>query len=88
MAADEQFLEFPCSLTLKVIGDDEGGFAAAVVDIVRLHAASVDEKGVTSRPSRGGRYLSVAVPVRLDTREQFEALYTALSKDERVAFVL
>ncbi len=85
---DQQLLEFPCSPTLKVIGSDEDDFTEWVVAVVVEYMGSVDTQSVHTRPSRGGRYISVSVAVRADTRGQLDGLYRALSADERVAFLL
>jgi putative lipoic acid-binding regulatory protein len=88
VADDEQLLEFPCTLTLKVIGTDEAGFSDWVVATLSAHCDGVDSGSVSTRPSRNGRYLSVAVTLRLDSRDQLETLHRTLGADERVAYVL
>jgi len=88
MSDDAQLLEFPCTITLKVIGNDEDGFSDWVVATVAQHAAGIAEGSVTTRPSRSGRYLSVSVTMSADSRGQLEAVYRVLSADDRVSFVL
>lgn len=81
-------LTFPCRFPIKVLGPVGGDFDAAVVEIVRRHAPGLSEAAVTTRLSRGGRYVSVTVTVDAESREQLDAIYRALTGDERVLMVL
>lgn len=81
-------LTFPCRFPIKVLGAVGGDFDAAVVEIVRRHARALTEAAVTTRLSRGGRYVSVTVTVEAESREQLDAIYRALTADERVLMVL
>ncbi len=82
-------LTFPCRFPIKVLGAAAGGdFDAAVMAIVRRHAPGLSAAAVTTRLSRGGRYVSVTVTVDAESREQVDAIYRALTADERVLMVL
>lgn len=81
-------LEFPCSFPLKVMGLDAEGFHATVVEIVRRHAPDLEDAAVSSRPSRGGKYVSVTVVIEARSQDQLDALYRELSGHERVMMVL
>ena len=81
-------LAFPCDFPIKVMGRKQPGFAQAVTDIVRKHAADFDPATVELRPSRQGRYLSVTCMVRAISREQLDALYRELCDHPAVVMVL
>ncbi|MCU0934603.1 MAG: DUF493 domain-containing protein [Gammaproteobacteria bacterium] len=84
----ESALTFPCRFPIKVLAAVRGGFDATVVEIVRRHAPGLSEAAVTTRLSRGGRYVSVTVTVEAESREQIDAIYRALTADDRVLMVL
>lgn len=88
MSEQESLLEFPCDFPIKAFGIDSGDFEAVVVELVRAHAPGVTIARVYSRSSRAGRYLSVTVEVRADSRAQLDAIYHALTADERVLMAL
>lgn len=88
MSDESVELEFPCDLTLKIIGSDDGGFVDAVLAILKDNACDVGRDAVGCRPSRNGKYLSVTAEVHLVSRPHLEAVYGALSSDPRVAFVI
>jgi len=81
-------LAFPCAFPIKVMGRREGGFAQAVLEIVRRHAPDFDAASVEMRPSRKGKYLSVTCVVNATSREQLDALYQELCDHPSVVLVL
>jgi hypothetical protein len=81
-------LEFPCAFPIKVFGLAEADFEAAVVAIVRRHAPRLGESAVTQRTSRGGRYVSVTLTVDVESREQLDAIYRALTANARILMAL
>lgn len=90
MAVDEDSpLRFPCDFPIKVMGRDEADdFRAAAVTIVEEEIGPLPPDAVNTQPSRNGRFLSVTVTIRAESREQLDALYRRLSADERVLVVL
>jgi uncharacterized protein len=88
MSDEESLLEFPCEFPVKAFGTDTGDFDDVVVALVREHAPGISIEKVYSRSSRGGRYLAVTVNVWAESRDQLDAIYYALSADERVLMAL
>ncbi len=78
--------DFPCKFALKVMGKSAEDFELLIVDIVRCHCQ--DLGAVTTRSSKGGKYMSVTVVMTAQSRTQLDALYTELSGHERVLMVL
>jgi hypothetical protein len=81
-------LVFPCRFPIKVMGLAEAGFEDLVVQIVRSHVPDLGEGAVTTRCSRGGKYLAVTVIVQARGQTQLDAIYEALSAHEKVVMAL
>jgi uncharacterized protein len=79
---------FPVSFALKVMGHNRDDFEAFVLEVVQQYIVEVDAVTLHSRPSRGGKYVSVSVTILAENREQLDDLYRALSSHERVLMVL
>lgn len=86
--SSESLLQFPCRFPIKAMGLAEEGFDDLVVAIVRQHAPDLQEGAVVTRPSKGGKWLSVTVTIRATSRAQLDAIYQALSDHEKVVMAL
>ncbi len=86
--SEESLLEFPCSFPIKVMGKRVDDFDSLVVSIVRNHVNDLSEAAVTTRSSRGGRYLSVTVVVEATSKQQLDNIYLELTAHERVIMAL
>lgn len=84
----EQLLEFPVDFPLKVMGRRVDEFAQSIASVVGEHVPSFDPATMALRVSARGTYLSVTVTVRIESREQLERLYRALSSHPLVRVVL
>lgn len=81
-------LQFPCRFPIKVMGYWAEDFDALVTQIVRRHVHDLGEGAVSSRESRGGRYLAVTVTIEAKSRDQLDAIYRDLTSETRVVMVL
>ncbi|HTX78566.1 MAG TPA: DUF493 domain-containing protein [Longilinea sp.] len=88
MEESKPVIQFPCDFPLKVIGHNADDFESFVVEIVRRHVPELDAAVVNTKPSSGGKYLSVSMKFIADSREQMDALYEELSRHERVVWIL
>ena len=84
----EPELIFPVSTSLRVLGRNQAAFAALVVELVAPRIPDLDSAALWVRPSREGNYVSVVLPGRLETREQFDAVFRVLNEHEAVIMVL
>ncbi|RPH67733.1 MAG: DUF493 family protein [Burkholderiales bacterium] len=84
----EQLLEFPVDFPLKVMGRRVDDFAQSIAALVAEHAPGFDPATMELRASSQGTWLSVTVVVRIESREQLERLYRALSAHPLVSVVL
>jgi putative lipoic acid-binding regulatory protein len=81
-------INFPVTFDLKVMGHNRDDFETFVLDLVQQHIPVIEVDTLRSRPSRGGKYVSVSITILAENREQLDALYHALSAHERVLMVL
>ena len=88
MEESKPVIQFPCDFPLKVIGHNADDFESFVVEIVRRHVPELDAAVVNTKPSSGGKYLSVSMKFIADSREQMDALYEELSRHDRVVWIL
>jgi len=76
--------EFPCAYQIKAMGVDDGRFHEVVVEIVRRHCESVHEDSLRTRPSSGGKYVSVSLVIQAQSRAQLDAIYDDLTAHDKV----
>lgn len=81
-------LTFPCRFPIKVMGLAGSDFELLVADIVRRHAPDLAEGAVTTRLSRGGKYMAVTVTIEARSRAQLDGIYLDLTGHERVLMAL
>ena len=84
----ESLLEFPCDFVIKAMGKDEPGFDLLVVELVRRHAPDLHEGAVSSRSSKGGKWVSVSVNLRAQSKAQLDAIYQDLTAHDKVVMAL
>jgi putative lipoic acid-binding regulatory protein len=83
-----KLITFPCIFPLKVMGANQDDFETLVVSIIKKHATIATEEVITSRLSRGGRFLSLTVHIHAESQEQLDSIYSKLSAHERVLMML
>ncbi len=77
-------LRFPCDFQIKAMGIDDGHFQALVLEIVGRHCDQVRPDSLRTRPSRGGKYISVSLVIEADSRAQLDAIYDDLTANDKV----
>lgn len=88
MTGSESLLEFPCDLPIKVFGRNQADFRATVLSIIRAHCELTAEQAITAQISREGRFVSLTVVVRAESRAQMDAVYGALTASAAVLMAL
>lgn len=83
----DEYLEFPCQFSFKVLGLADEALVDEVMAVVRQHTDAGDYSP-TVRPSSKGNYNSVSVTVTVTSKQHIELLYTELGKIELVRYVL
>lgn len=79
---------FPCEFPIKVLGRCEEDFELLVVESVLRYTPDLGEGAIKTRASRKGNYLAVTVTINAVSREQLDAIYHDLSRNERVIMAL
>ena len=79
--------EYPCTLDIKVIGNNEGPFVA---DILTLCAeiTGQDEKDVYVKWRDNGKYRAITLKLKFENSDQVYAVYAAMDRDPRVRYKL
>ncbi|MGD8911423.1 MAG: DUF493 domain-containing protein [Candidatus Thiodiazotropha sp.] len=85
---EETLLKFPCDFPIKVMGKAEPGFEAMVVELVSRHTDELLETAINSRLSKGGKWVSVTITLRAQSKTQLDAIYQDLSAHEKVVMAL
>jgi uncharacterized protein len=84
MSEPEHLEQFPCVYTFKIFGRRSDTFVERVREIVGATLGAVPLDAVKVRESSRGRYLSVTVIIRVDSRRQLEQVYADLRAEEQV----
>ncbi len=83
----DEYLEFPCQFSFKVLGLAHDDLVDQVMTVVRQHTEAGDYSPAV-KPSSKGNYHSVSVSVTVTSKQHIELLYTELGKIELVRYVL
>jgi len=81
---EETLFEFPCQFSVKAMGLAADDFDALVVSIVSRHVPGLGKGAAQTRPSSGGKYLSVTVTFEASSKAQLDAIYQSLTDHEQV----
>ncbi len=84
----EKLLVFPTVFPLKVMGLRVDSFAQEISKVVCHYIPDFDPASIEMRSSSKGTYLSVTLNLKVDSRVQLEAVYTAVSTHPMVKIVL
>ncbi|WP_348761381.1 DUF493 domain-containing protein [uncultured Salinisphaera sp.] len=84
----DTLLEFPCDYDIKTFGRRETDFEATVYRLVKPHVPELAEGDLSTKESSGGKYLSVTVSIRAESKAQLDAIYQALTDSGAVLMSL
>lgn len=84
----DSLIEYPCEFPIKVFGQQNAGFAKAVLEVVTLHDPAFSAASMEMRASKTARYVSLTCTVRAHSREQLDAIYQDLCDHPMVVMVL
>ena len=82
----DELLDFPCSLSFKVMGVAHPELVPEVISVIQQIAPGDYSPSV--KPSSKGNYHSLAVPVIVNSKEHIEEIYTELNKLDLVRYIL
>lgn len=85
----EELFDFPCRFPVKAMGANDPDFAQHVETLISEHITlDNDEIDVQLSASKAQRYVSVTVTITATSRTQLDAIYQALTDDQRVLMAL
>ncbi|MGV6810054.1 MAG: HP0495 family protein [bacterium] len=86
---EESLIDFPCQLTVRVMGENCTKFQQAVVDIAQQHDPKFcAAQHVKLRNSKTGKYISVNLDIYATSKAQLNALYQALGDCKQTLWTL
>ncbi|MER1966774.1 DUF493 family protein [Castellaniella sp. GW247-6E4] len=85
---EESLIVYPCDFPIKVMGRAHEDFARVMAEVVLGFDPAFDAATIEIRPSSRGNYVGLTLTVRVESREQLDALYRALHGHEMVSVVL
>lgn len=84
----KKILNFPCDFPIKVMGKSTENFESLALEIIHKHVPTLEPDALRSRKSKDGTYISLTATVHVDSQDQLDALYQALSACEDVLMTL
>lgn len=85
---EKPLMEFPCDYLLKAIGTGPRDLEDIVMNVLQHHLEDISGVTCSSRPSAKGKYLSVSVEFRAESRAQLDAIYRELGRHTRIRMCL
>ena len=85
---NESLLTFPCEFTIKIFGEMAPDFEQLIYGLIHPYAPNLSSGAFQSRISENGKYLSLSVTLYVQSREQLDNIYRALSGSPKVLMVL
>ena len=78
-AEQESPFEFPCQFPIKAMGRNVPDLDAIIVALIRCHVDDISEGAVTTRLSKGGKFIAITVEIEAQSKAQLDAIYTDLN---------
>ena len=85
---NKSLLTFPCDFLIKIVGAATAEFEIAVLAIMHEHCPLLREDAVKQRNSKEGKYLALSILVSVDSQNQLDDIYRALSASPLVVMAL
>lgn len=85
---EESLLTFPCDFPIKVIGLASDTFESDIITLVRTFLPNFNATLVEKRNSGAGKYHALTLMVHVESREQLDNIYRALTASPLVLMAL
>lgn len=85
---DESPLTFPCDFPIKVFGLASDTFESNIITLVKEILPTFSSAAVEMRTSGAGKYHSLTLNVHVESREQLDSIYRALTASPLVLMAL
>ena len=80
--------QFPGVFEITAMGPADAGLDAEIPRLLTAAGIAVLHETVTARESSGGKYVSIKLSFRAETRAQYDAAHTALRDHPEVKWTL
>lgn len=80
--------QFPGDFEITAMGPADAGLETEIPNLLRAAGLTVVHESMTARASSGGRYVSVRLSFRANSREDYEAAHAALREHPEVKWTL
>jgi putative lipoic acid-binding regulatory protein len=87
-AHPEQGFTFPGTFELSAMGAADAGLERALPDLLEAAGVAVLRERTAVRASSAGRYVSVRLAFRAESREQYDAAHAALRAHPQVKWTV
>ena len=87
MTDQTSLIEFPCQFPIKVMGNAHPECEKNILETVRQHAPDTEPHHITTRHSSKGNYTGATIKVNVESKEQLDKIYRALTDHEMVKVV-
>ena len=84
----EHGFQFPGTFELSAMGAAEAGLAAELPRLLEAAGIEVVHESVTVKPSSAGKFVSVRIAFRAESREQYDAAHSALRAHPEVKWTI
>ena len=84
----EPILSFPCDFPIKVFGAKSDVFEIEVLTLIRQHITHMAENAIVSRASKDAKYLALTITVHVESKQQLDDIYRALTASPNVLMAL
>lgn len=84
----DSLIDYPSDFPLKIFGQQNAGFAQAVLEVVTKHDPTFVAASMEMRASKTARYVSLTCTITATSREQLDAVYQELCDHPMVVMVL
>ncbi|MDQ3495105.1 MAG: DUF493 family protein [Pseudomonadota bacterium] len=84
----EHGFQFPGDFEITAMGPASAGLETELPTLLRAAGISVREESVSTRASSGGKYVSVKLSFRANSREDYDAAHAALCAHPEVKWTL
>ena len=84
----QSLIEYPCEFPIKIFGQQQAGFAQAVLEVVTRHDPGFVAASMGMRASKNARYISLTCTIHATSQEQLDSLYKDLCDHPLIVMVL
>jgi uncharacterized protein len=81
-------LEFPCEFPVKMMGRETPEFHVTARALVEKHTGPIPDEAIQSALSRNGRFVSITVTIKAESKEQLDSIYRELTAHDDVLMAL